>query len=71
VKELWAVGQYRGETEGVANIAWDLQGVFETEQEAVDACRNENYFVGPVTLGLALPDDALEWPGCYYPLAGS
>ena len=61
--ELWIVGQLR--TVG----AWDFQGVFDSEERAVAACRDEKYFVAPATLNAELPHESHEFPGGYYPLA--
>lgn len=48
-------------------ILWEFQGVFDEEDKAVDACRSERYFVGPATLNEPLPDETVEWIGCYFP----
>jgi hypothetical protein len=61
--KLWVVGQFRPDSE-----IWELQGIFDDEVKAVDACINENYFVAPVELNVVFPDEASEWPGMYYPL---
>jgi hypothetical protein len=61
--KLWVVGQWRGDDQ-----PWALQGVFDSEEKAVAACRDPYYFVGPEQLNVALPHDSAEWPGCYYPL---
>lgn len=50
-------------------IAWAIQGVFETKEKAIAACRDEWYFIGPLRLNESLPDTNKEWPGCFYPLA--
>ena len=63
---LWIVGQYRGDSEGEF-VAWDFEGVYATEAEAVAACETDQYFVGPATLGQRCPDG--PWPGAYYPKA--
>ena len=65
---LWIVGQYRGETQD-GHTAWDFQGIFASKEEAEAACRNDRYFVAPITLGELLPDRPCAWPGVYYPLA--
>jgi len=66
-KELWVVGQYRGEAEDGRRV-WDFQGVFESEVDAVKACRTDQYFIAPVVLGESLPHELMtEWPGVYYP----
>ena len=60
---MWICGK-RTNTFG----AWQFQGVFTTEDLAVKACVNRSYFIGPVILNKQLPDDAIEWPGAYFPL---
>jgi hypothetical protein len=58
---VWVVGRWKETT-------WDLQGVFLTEAGAVEACRDETYFVGPLPLNVALPHETTSWPGAYYPI---
>lgn len=62
---LWLVGQYKGGEE--PDTQWDFQGIFSTRDKAVDACRNERYFVVPVIVDQEEPDelgtfDGAEWP---------
>jgi hypothetical protein len=65
---MWLTGKYIGECDGEGNgICWELIGVFSSEEKAVAACLNEYYFIGPVELDEVLPDETVEWPGCYYP----
>lgn len=63
---VWVVGQYRsGESGGTV---WEIQGVFSTRDKALAACRNENYFIGPLELDAELPDEGFTWPGVEYPV---
>lgn len=62
---VWICGQFRAETEQ-GNV-WDLQGIFLTEDEAVAACRDETYFIGPEEIGVSLPHESIDPPGFYYP----
>jgi hypothetical protein len=64
--DLWIVGQYRAETQ--SGIVCDIQGVFDSKERAIAACRNERYFIAPIALNKELPDETVEMPGCYYPL---
>jgi len=48
--------------------SFSFMGVFATEPEAVAACRDENYLVGPAVMGKQLPDRLVPWVGCYYPI---
>lgn len=63
-KTVWIVGQ----SINAEISSWHFQGVFETENEALDACFDENYFVGPAILGESLPHEIVEWVGAYYPI---
>jgi len=58
---LWVCGQVRNET-------WEIQGVFSSEFSALAACKNSNYFIGPVILNKAFPEEGVKWEGCYYPI---
>lgn len=60
---VWIVGQSRD----YKTSSWDFQGIFVTEAEAVAACVQPNYFVGPAVLGQVLPPESQDWPGSYYP----
>lgn len=61
---VWIVGRHVWDHE---QDTWELQGVFLTEASAVEACRDEEYFVGSVPVGVSLPHDTTAWP-VYYPL---
>lgn len=65
MKKLWICGKFIELTN--VGIVWDFQGIFSKEKKAIDACRNENYFIGPVYLNKEIPDERIEWPECYYP----
>lgn len=64
--ELWVVGQYLS-GQG-ADIAWAFQGVFDSREKAVKACRTEKYCIWPARLNESLPHESFEAPGCEYPL---
>ena len=49
--QLWVVGRNVGDT-------WEFFGVFDTKEQADDQCKDETYFVGPVTLNAVLPTEA-------------
>jgi hypothetical protein len=73
-KTVWIVMQYTScywPMNGRPSYHFDFCGVFETEKEAVAACRDENYFVGPAVCGACLPHEPVPWPGAYYPLKKS
>lgn len=69
--ELWIVGQTKGRyvRGNQSDVAWEFQGVFDSEEKAVAACRDGNYFVAPVTLNAEAPSESIPFPGGYYPLA--
>lgn len=66
---LWIVGQWIEDFDDGKKVAWEFQGVFDTEEKAVTACVTRNFFVGPVELNVPFPLETLDpWPGSYYPL---
>ena len=69
-KILWVVGQYKGhfQTFTSSTSAWELNGIHDTEQAAIDSCKDDTFFIGPMELNVALPTtETTSWPGCYYP----
>ena len=60
-KTLWVVGQWMGDAS--SGTVWDLQGVFSTEEKAAEACHDEDFFMGPVSMDEELPTDITRWPG--------
>lgn len=61
--EVWICGKVGTKT------GWDIQGVFSSEALAVAACRSAEYFIGPLALDVALPDESSPWPRAYWPLS--
>ena len=62
---IWLVGQWKG-----TETPWEVQGVFDSEQKAIAACVDDQYFIGPLTLNEEMPQETMrEWPGAYYPKA--
>lgn len=66
VCELWVCGQLKGSYDERGSV-WEFQGVFQNEQRAIDACKNENYFIFPVELDKEFPDKSVFLPRTYYP----
>jgi len=66
-KILFVCGKFIEKIENGA--AWELAGIFEEENDCVNACIDRNHFVGPVELNKVLPDATTIWPGVYYPIA--
>lgn len=62
--ELFIVGKTTSECGSI----WEFQGVFDTKQKAVAACRDARYFVAPATLNLASPDEKTVWAGAFNPI---
>ena len=63
--KLWVVGKI-----GLKNyLEWQFEGVFDDEQKAIAACKDENYFVGPTTLNQEYDtEEAVDWVDAYYPI---
>ncbi len=59
--KLWIVFQWLG------NSVVQLQGVFDDEALAVEACRDATYYVGCVTLNEELPHETVPWSEVWYP----
>ncbi len=71
--QVWVVGKYKGECPEVDGRAWEMQGVFSSEERALSFIKTlaepEYYCIGPLTLDVPLPEENCDWPGCYYPFA--
>lgn len=61
--ELWIVGKKIEDHE----CAWLFEGVFDSEEKAIKACKEDSYFIAPSELNYSHPD-APAWKGSYYPL---
>ena len=64
--KLWITGKYLKALEN-DEIAWDFKGVFSSKKEAISACHDDNYFIGPAKLNEKHKDETILWPDCYYP----
>ncbi len=49
---------------------WEFCGVFATIEEAIAACKSPDNFIGPATIGVAVPEEKSEWPGAFRPITG-
>lgn len=68
IKKFYGVGQSITSTEPTRDdqtSCWMLEGLFETEQEAIDHCIYDEYFVVPVPLGIMMGMDLPD--GAWYP----
>lgn len=68
--ELWLCGKwedqksYEDKDDGVI---WAFMGIFDNKEKAIEACRDEFYFISPVLLNRVLPEfhevfPKIEWP---------
>lgn len=58
---VWVCGDWKDDG------AWELRGVFDSEDKAKSHCKKPTHFIGPAELNEKLPDETTEWVGCYYP----
>ncbi len=65
--KLWIVGQYKGGKR--KKLRWEFQGIFDTKERAIGACRNYKYFIGSEILNQEVPDETRTFPDFEYPLA--
>ncbi len=63
----WIVGQYRGKDPKSGVTAWELTGLFPKEEEALAACKDETYFLGPCKYG-EQHHDPTTWEGLRFPI---
>lgn len=62
---LWIVGQKKGADDDA--WTWGFEGVFDSEEKAIKACRKDDYFIAPSKINFSIPDCNI-WEGAYYPL---
>ena len=65
MNELWIVGQHKHTTN--SGLVWEFQGVFDSEEKAIAACRNERYWVAEVELNKEICDEPQKFKNAYYP----
>lgn len=63
---IWVV--FRRHDRGELPGQWHLQGIADTETLALQMCRDETYFIGPLPKNVSLPHDTIEWVNSYFPL---
>jgi len=64
--QLWVCGLYNG-LDPHGGRTWELVGVYTTEKLALDACKTNLHFIGPVILNESVHEKSVFWPGAYYP----
>lgn len=67
--QLWIVQQAKTD-DGGAHYVFEFQGIFDSKDKAVAACRTDQYVMFPATLNESLPHETLEGPLGEYPLEG-
>jgi hypothetical protein len=60
---LWLCGKW------VPDDQWEFQGLFDTKDAAIAACRDRNYFVTQITLNQEEPDAREVFVDAFYPRA--
>lgn len=65
--KVWICGRLIGEWEE-SGSKWAFQGVFSTEKLAIDACRDEAYFIFSSNMDTQLPHEDSLPPDGYYPV---
>jgi len=67
--KLWIVGRINDleEIEDHQLHTWDLIAVCSSEEKALMACTDENYYIGPIAMNQILPKEQVEWKGSYFP----
>jgi len=60
--ELWIVGRMHD------GGAWEFMGVFDDRNVAISKCVIDDDFIAPAILNEELPQEQMEWDGCFYPL---
>ena len=65
--KLFVVGKFiRGVSGGAV---WEFEGVFDSREKAIAACKDKKYFIGPCLLNQTIKPGVFAWPGLFYPLA--
>ncbi len=64
--ELWLCGQHQSENGD--EVAWLFQGIFNSREKALAACRTRKYFIAPVELNVSLGHEVEQFKGGEYPL---
>lgn len=63
--KLWLVGQNRNPLTN----ATEWQGIFDTEEKAISACRTGDYFICETELNKTYPHESGTWVVAWYPLS--
>jgi hypothetical protein len=60
---LWISGRSPSENP----LQWELNGVFESQEAAEEACTTPEDWVGPIVLNQRMPEGRITHPDGYYP----
>lgn len=66
ISKVWICGQARLKADYTVRT-WEIVGVFSSQEKAIQACRDMDYFVGPMIMNQAMPHEPTEWEGSFYP----
>lgn len=64
LEKLWLVGQAYTDYHPQA---WEFVGVFSTKEKAIEVCKTDRYFIAPIELDAAAPDETTILPNCFFP----
>ena len=56
-----------GETLNDEIQSWNFQGVYSTEEKAVDKCIEDNFFIARIEVDFDEPRDMIDFDYAYYP----
>jgi hypothetical protein len=53
--------------ETARGVVWEFVGIFESREEAVGFCEDEDHFVAPIVVGVRAPERTTAWPELEFP----
>lgn len=70
LQEIKGIWNWRDEKWEDGSFVTEIGGIFETEEKAVAACRDENYYIMPLVVNKQSPHESNVVNDCYYPKRG-
>lgn len=64
--EVWFVGEFIS-THSEKATSWDLVGIFDSKDKALDACRTDMHFLAPAVINEDWGDEHVPFPDMEYP----
>jgi len=64
--KVWLVGKGTAVTK-IEDGGIEIVGIFSSEEKAINACRDEMYWIGPLQMDEVAPEKSTAWTGAYYP----